>query len=134
MPADSSLVSFVPEAAVFDLPMVFSKYDGDTIDGVLNGDSAFRTELSSAFDAAGFHYLGILQNATYRLTTANKELNTLADFKALQIRTMNNSNHMAFWTAIGAEPTLSCMVRGLLRTAERHDRRTGECRRYLRRR
>lgn len=99
------LVSFVPEAAVFDLPMVFSKYDGDTIDGVLNGDSAFRTELSSAFDAAGFHYLGILQNATYRLTTANKELNTLADFKALQIRTMNNSNHMAFWTAIGAEPT-----------------------------
>lgn len=46
-----------------------------------------------------------LQNATYRLTTANKELNTLADFKALQIRTMNNSNHMAFWTAIGAEPT-----------------------------
>ena len=85
--------------------MVFSKYDGDTIDGVLNGDSAFRTELSSAFDAAGFHYLGILQNATYRLTTANKELNTLADFKALQIRTMNNSNHMAFWTAIGAEPT-----------------------------
>ena len=99
------LVSFVPEAAVFDLPMVFSKYDGDTIDGVLNGDSSFRTELSSAFDAAGFHYLGILQNATYRLTTANKELNTLADFKALQIRTMNNSNHMAFWTAIGAEPT-----------------------------
>ena len=78
---------------------------GDTIDGVLNGDSAFHTELSSAFEAAGFHYLGILQNATYRLTTANKELNTLADFKALQIRTMNNSNHMAFWTAIGAEPT-----------------------------
>ena len=39
------------------------------------------------------------------MTTANKELNTLADFKALQIRTMNNSNHMAFWTAIGAEPT-----------------------------
>ena len=99
------LVSFVPEAAVFDLPMVFSKYDGDTIDGVLNGDSAFREQLSAAYDAAGFHYLGILQNATYRLTTANKELNTLADFKALQIRTMNNSNHMAFWTAIGAEPT-----------------------------
>lgn len=100
------LVSFVPEAAVFDLPMVFSKYDGDTIDKVLNAeDSAFRTQLSEAHEAAGLHYLGILQNATYRLTTANKDLNTLADFKALQIRTMNNSNHMAFWTAIGAEPT-----------------------------
>ena len=100
------VVSFVPEMAVFDLPMVFSKYDGDTIDTVLNGaDSSFRQSLAEAYEKAGYHYLGILQNATYRLTTANVELNTLADFKGLQIRTMNNNNHMAFWTAIGAEPT-----------------------------
>lgn len=100
------VVSFVPEAAVFDLPMVFSKYDGDTIDRVLNGaDSKFHQDLSLAYSAAGFHLLGTLQNGTYRLTTANKELNTLADFKGLQIRTMNNNNHMAFWSAIGAEPT-----------------------------
>ena len=46
-----------------------------------------------------------MQNATYRLTSANTDLETLADFKGLQIRTMENSNHMAFWTAIGAEPT-----------------------------
>lgn len=100
------VVSFVPEAAVFDLPMVFSKYDGDAIDQVLNGsDSQFHQKLSDAYSAAGFHLSGTLQNATYRLTTANKELNTLADFKGLQIRTMNNNNHMAFWSAIGAEPT-----------------------------
>lgn len=100
------LVSFIPEVGVFDLPMVFSKYDGDTIDEVLNGaDSDFRKQLSEAYRADGFQLLGILQNATYRLTTANKELRTLADFKALQVRTMNNNNHMAFWTAIGAEPT-----------------------------
>lgn len=100
------IVSFVPEMAVFDMPMAFSKYDGDTIDAVLNGaDSAFRSELSTAYENAGLHYLGILQNATYRLTTANVKLNTLADFENLQIRTMNNNNHMQFWTAIGAEPT-----------------------------
>lgn len=100
------IVSFVPEVAVFDMPMVFSKYDGDTIDSVLNGeDSAFHEELNAAYDAAGFRLMGTLQNATYRLTTANKELNTLDDFKGLQIRTMENNNHMAFWTAIGAEPT-----------------------------
>ena len=100
------IVSFVPEMAVFDMPMAFSKYDGDTIDTVLNGaDSEFRTQLSGAYENAGLHYLGILQNATYRLTSANVELNTLADFKNLQIRTMNNNNHMKFWTAIGAEPT-----------------------------
>lgn len=100
------LVSFVPEIAVFDLPMVFSKYDGDTIDSVLNGgDSAFRKQLSDAYNTNGLQMLGILQNGTYRLTSANKELKTVADYKALQIRTMNNNNHMAFWTAIGAEPT-----------------------------
>lgn len=98
-------VSFIPEMAVFDLPMVFSKYDGDKIDSVLNGENDFRTALAAAYEKADLHLLGFLQNATYRLTTANRELNTLEDFKGLQIRTMENSNHMAFWTAIGAEPT-----------------------------
>ncbi|MGE4276564.1 MAG: TRAP transporter substrate-binding protein [Lawsonibacter sp.] len=100
------MVSFIPEIAVFDLPMVFAKYDGATIDKVLNGkDSDFRAQLSEAYEAADMHLLGILQNATYRLTTANKELPDLASFAHLQIRTMENANHMAFWSAIGAEPT-----------------------------
>ena len=99
------VVSFIPEMAVFDLPMVFSKYDGDTIDAVLNGDNQFRTTLEAAYEAADLHLLGFLQNATYRLTTAHTNLATLEDFKNLQIRTMENSNHMAFWTAIGAQPT-----------------------------
>ncbi|MDT3845096.1 MAG: TRAP transporter substrate-binding protein [Bacillota bacterium] len=99
-------VSFIPEMAVFDLPMVFAKYDGDKIDQVLNGqDSKFNEQLSAAYETAGFHKLGILQNATYRLTTSNKEVKTKADFKELKIRTMENANHMAFWTAIGAAPT-----------------------------
>lgn len=100
------VVSFVPEVAVFDLPMVFAKYDGATIDKVLNGgDSAFKAQLGEAFNNSGFQLLGTLQNATYRLTTAKKDLQTLADFNGLQIRTMENPNHMAFWTAIGAQPT-----------------------------
>ncbi len=100
------MVSFVPEMAVFDLPMVFAPYDGDTIDKALNGaDSPLREELDAAYSRAGLHLLGILQNATYRLTTANVPLETLDDFDALQIRTMENSNHMRFWSAIGAQPT-----------------------------
>lgn len=98
-------VSFIPEMAVFDLPMVFSKYDGDTIDKVLNGENEFTAKLGAAYEKAGLHLLGFLQNATYRLTTANTDLSTLENFKGLQIRTMENKNHMAFWTAIGAEPT-----------------------------
>lgn len=99
------IVSFIPEMAVFDLPMVFSKYDGDTIDAVLNGENDFTAALDAAYENADLHLLGFLQNATYRLTTANTDLTSLDGFKALQIRTMENKNHMAFWTAIGAEPT-----------------------------
>ena len=99
------IVSFVPEIAIFDLPMVFATVDGDTIDQVLNGDSDTHKALNTAFENAGFHLLGFLQNATFRLTTSNSNLEKLEDFKGLQIRTMENSNHMAFWTAIGAEPT-----------------------------
>lgn len=98
-------VMFIPEMAVFDLPMVFSKYDGNTIDVVLNGEGEFAQRLRDAYDKAGLTLLGFLQNATYRLTTSNTPLNGLDDFRGLQIRTMENSNHMEFWQAIGAEPT-----------------------------
>lgn len=99
------VVSFIPEMAVFDLPMVFAKYDGDTINAVLNGDSEFHRQISQAYERAGLHLLGFMQNATYRLATANTDLQTLSDFNRLQIRTMENTNHMDFWKAIGAEPT-----------------------------
>lgn len=99
------IVSFIPEMAVFDLPMAFSKYDGDAINAALNGDNKFHKELTAAYEKSNLHLLGFLQNATYRLTTANRNLATLADFKGLQIRTMENRNHMDFWSAIGAEPT-----------------------------
>ena len=99
------VVNLVPEMAVFDLPMVFAPYTGDQIEAVLNGDSEFHKQLQSAYEANGFHLLGFLQNATYRLTTSKKPLNTLADFQGLVIRTMENENHVAFWTAIGASPS-----------------------------
>ncbi len=99
------LVSFVPEMAIFDLPMVFAKYSGDTIDKVLNGDTKTNAAINEAYGKASLKLLGFLQNATYRLTTANTEVKDLASFKGLKIRTMENANHMAFWTAIGAEPT-----------------------------
>ena len=99
------MVSFVPVMAVFYLPRAFATYDADQIETVLNGDNEFTQGLEASFEEAGLHNLGFLQNGTYRETTSNKALNTIEDFKALQIRTMENTNHMAFWQAIGAEPT-----------------------------
>ncbi len=98
-------VSFIPEFAVFDAHMTMATYDADTIESVLNGDNEFSQKMQEAAEANNMHILGWLQNGTYREVTSNKELRTLADYKGFQIRTMENSNHMAFWTAIGAEPT-----------------------------
>ena len=98
-------VSFIPELACMDLPMAFATQSAEQIDSVLNGDNEFSQGLQASFEENGLHNLGWLQAATFRETTSNKELRTLADFKGFQIRTMENANHMAFWSAIGAEPT-----------------------------
>lgn len=101
----ATMVSFIPNLAVFDLPMSFATYDADQIESVLNGDNEFIQALQESFGEAGFYDLGWLQDGTYRQVTSNTELRTLDDFKGFQIRTMENSNHMAFWSAVGAEPT-----------------------------
>lgn len=95
---------FVPEVAIFDLPMVFAKYDAEKIGHVLN-ESAFAEALSACYEAKGMKVLHFLQGGTFRETTTNREIRTLEDFSGLQIRTMENSNHMAFWSALGANPT-----------------------------
>lgn len=99
------MVSFIPNVAVFDVPLAFANYNADQIDEVLNGDGEFASGIQGSFEEAGLHCLTWLQNATYRDTTANRDLSTLEDFQGLQIRTMENSNHMAFWEALGADPT-----------------------------
>lgn len=47
------VTAFVPEGAVFDLPMVFAPYDGKTIDRVLNGPGPFRQKLAAAYEKPG---------------------------------------------------------------------------------
>lgn len=101
----ATMVSFIPDNAVFDLPMAFATYDADQIESVLNGDNEFTQGLQESYNEAGFYNLGWLQNGTYRQTTSNTDLSTLENFQGFQIRTMENPNHMAFWEALGAEPT-----------------------------
>ena len=97
-------VSFVPEVAIFDLPMVFAKYDAATIDYALN-KSEFTQKINEAYKAKNMYCLHFLQGGTFRETTSNKKIETIDDFNGLKIRTMENKNHMAFWQALGAAPT-----------------------------
>jgi len=97
-------VSFVPEVAIFDLPMVFAKYDAAAIDYALN-KSEFTDKINEAYKAKNMYCLHFLQGGTFRETTSNKKISTIDDFNGLKIRTMENKNHMAFWQAMGAAPT-----------------------------
>lgn len=97
-------VSFVPEVAIFDLPMVFAKYDAKTIDYALN-KSPFNQMINEAYKAKNMRIMHYLQGATFRETTSNKKIGSLDDFKGLKIRTMENKYHMDFWKALGSSPT-----------------------------
>ena len=96
--------SFVPEVAVFDLPMVFAKYNAKAIDKALN-DSSFTKLINDGYGAKGMICLGFLQGGTFRETTSNREIRTLNNFSGLKIRTMDSKYHLMFWRALGANPT-----------------------------
>ncbi|HPU69643.1 MAG TPA: TRAP transporter substrate-binding protein [Acetomicrobium flavidum] len=93
-------VTFIPELAVFDIPMLFDNLD--IAREALSG--SFRESLSSLYEKAGLKLL-LFEPIYYRETTTNRPIKTLGDFKGLKIRTMENKYHLAFWKALGANPT-----------------------------
>ncbi len=93
-------VTFNPELAVFDIPMLFDNLD--LARKVLSGP--FRQKLEPLYEKAGLKLL-LFEPIYYRETTTNKPIKTINDFKGIKIRTMENKYHMAFWKALGANPT-----------------------------
>lgn len=100
----SPAVSFVPELAVLDIPYAFLGMDQAQIDKCLN-DSEFSKILYDSFSQKGYKVMSFAEAATFREVTANREIKSAADFKGLNIRTLENNNHIAFWRALGANPT-----------------------------
>ena len=78
--------------------MAFAKYDGPTIDKVLNNpESKFYKQLAAAYDKAGFPLYG--HAAERHLPSCDGQYQpegTSMPIKALKSRTMSNKNHMAF--------------------------------------
>ncbi|MDO4215333.1 MAG: TRAP transporter substrate-binding protein, partial [Bacteroidales bacterium] len=46
-----------------------------------------------------------LADQHFRVMTSNKKVQELSDLKGIKIRTMENSHHITFWKALGANPT-----------------------------
>ena len=94
-------VSFMKDLAAFDLPCVFDSLDDcrKKLD-----DPDFYNLISQVYTDGGYHLLGMADQG-FRIMSTNKPVYSLADFKGQKIRTMENSYHLAFWKAIGANPT-----------------------------
>ncbi len=93
-------VSFMPKLAVFDLPLAY-----DSIEEVREAldDDEFMNIINKVYEEAGYRLLG-MADQSFRVMTTNKKIESFDDFKGQKIRTMENSNHLAFWKAIHANP------------------------------
>ena len=97
-------VTFVPELGVFELPLVFAKYNAETIDKVVKPGSKFFEALNGAFRNAGFELIDYLQGGTYREMSSNVPARKLDDFKGIKIRTLSSEYQVSFWNNLGCEP------------------------------
>ncbi len=97
-------VSFVPELAMLDLPYAFYGLTQQQIDKVLN-NSAYSDVLIKSFEKSGYKFMSFAQAASFREVTSSKALRTVAEFKGLNLRTLENKYHIAFWKGVGANPT-----------------------------
>ena len=94
-------VTFMPDLAVFDVPCAFENLEEcrEVLD-----DPDFSSLVSGVYEKGGYQLLGIADQG-FRVMSTNKPVNSLKDFKGQKIRTMENPFHLAFWKAIGANPT-----------------------------
>ncbi len=94
-------VSYLPRLCLFDLPCVFGEIT--ELHKVLDNEE-FMEKINEIYAEKGIALLG-MSDQNFRVMTSNKNIEKLSDFSGVKIRTMENSYHMAFWSAIGANPT-----------------------------
>jgi tripartite ATP-independent transporter DctP family solute receptor len=93
-------VNFIPKLAVFDLPSVFPNEEVAR----KTFDSPFLDLMKKEYEGAGFKLFGYADQG-FRVMSTNKKVENINDFKGQKIRTMENKYHMAFWSALGANPS-----------------------------
>lgn len=94
-------VNFIADTAVFDAPCVFS--DLEEVRAAVDAPE-FLTRMQESYRESGYELLGYSDQG-FRVMSTNKKVTTFADFKVQKIRTMENSYHLDFWKALGANPT-----------------------------
>ena len=99
-PSPAAIAALAPSLNAFETPFLFSNYE--TARATM--DSEAGQALLDSLEQYGLKGLGYYENG-FRNLTCNKEINTLADLNGLKIRVMENTVHLAIWTALGANPS-----------------------------
>lgn len=97
----SAQVNDITGAKVLDMPYLFPNIDiaREALD-----DPEFRGVYDALYPEVGLKLL-MISDMGYRQTSSSRKLETLEDFKGLDIRTMENPIHIELWKALGANPT-----------------------------
>ena len=95
----SGQVTMIPNLSVLDIGGAFSSMDNcNTILG------NFVELIQPDYASQGLQLLNCY-GTDWRLLTSNKEYKSLADLQGSSIRVQENPYHIAFWKALGANPT-----------------------------
>lgn len=97
--ANSVLTNFIPEMGILDQAYLWKNADEAhaAVDGKL-GDL-----IKEKAEALGLHIIGF-EESGFRNTFSTKPIQTMADFKGVTIRTMENKYHQAAFESFGAMP------------------------------
>lgn len=94
-------VSFMPQLCVFDIPCAFESIE-DARAAV--DDPRFQEIVQGIYQDAGYRLLGTADQC-FRVMTSRKPFTGFESFQGQKIRTMENTFHIQFWKAMGANPT-----------------------------
>ncbi|MDR1245587.1 MAG: TRAP transporter substrate-binding protein [Clostridiales Family XIII bacterium] len=97
----SPYTGFVKDASIFDMPFAIENYD--QLVAVL-ADPDFVAAIDESFSAVGLK-IGVMGNSAFRALESRKPIRHIEDFKGLNMRVMENENHINTFKALGCVTT-----------------------------
>lgn len=98
--ANSVLTNFIEEMGIIDQAYLWT--NSDQAHAAVDGD--LGALISEKAEAIGLHVIGWMESG-FRDTFSTKPIKSVADFKGIKIRTMQNDYHMAAFNSFGAIAT-----------------------------
>lgn len=97
--ANSVMTNFIPQMAILDQAYLWKNADEAhaAVDGTLG------KLINAEAEKLGLHVIGYLESG-FRNTFSTKPIKSMADYKGVTIRTMENQYHMAAFESFGAMP------------------------------